>query len=88
MAISKPLPDFSGILQNLAECPHPGKVSFGSEATARSRAEDLDFGYYKCACGAWHLTSQWSVNDCPICGAPLDEYTSCGCYEELHYGRD
>ena len=23
---------------------------------------------------------------CPVCGAPYDEYVSCGCYEDIHYG--
>ena len=25
---------------------------------------------------------------CPICGLDNDEYTSCGCYEDIHYGSD
>ena len=24
--------------------------------------------------------------DCPICKAPLDDHTSCGCFEDVHYG--
>ena len=23
---------------------------------------------------------------CPICGTEIDDYLSCGCYEDLHYG--
>jgi len=26
--------------------------------------------------------------DCPICGSPNDEYTTCGCYADVHYGKD
>ena len=25
---------------------------------------------------------------CPICLAPNDEYTTCGCYADIHYGKD
>lgn len=26
--------------------------------------------------------------ECPVCGAECDDYQSCGCYEEIHYGKD
>ena len=72
----------------LSECPHPNKVVFRSAAKARKRARELHMDWYKCVCGSWHLTTPPDYEPpCPVCGAPINEYESCGCYEELHYGR-
>lgn len=26
--------------------------------------------------------------ECPICGAICDDYVDCGCFADVHYGRD
>ena len=72
----------------LSVCPHPGKVKFKSKAKARKRARQLSMKYYECVCGKWHLTSTVHHTDCPICGMPDDEWQSCGCHEDILYGRD
>jgi hypothetical protein len=75
-----------------ANCPTPSKVIFASQETAERRAGELGFRAYLCLCNRWHLTSQIEYEDprdgytCPVCGLPCDEYSSCGCYEDLHYG--
>lgn len=71
----------------ISECPHPTKVRFDTKRKAERRAEQLGMEAYECVCGKWHLTGQCTREPaCPICGAPIDEYTSCGCFEDLHYG--
>lgn len=75
---------------HVAACPHPTKVKFDSQAAAdraASRRVRTDFKSYECVCGKWHLTTSMGEPECPICGAPIDEYTSCGCFEDIHYGR-
>ena len=80
------------IRREISECPHPTKVVFTTRKKARRRAKQLGMTEYRCVCGNYHLSSQVGADVyepcCPICGAPFDEYWSCGCYEEIHYGKD
>lgn len=71
---------------DVSACPHPGKKRFKTQSYAEQRAFVLNMNAYLCVCGCWHLTSQNRQDECPICGCPLDEYTSCGCYEDLMFG--
>lgn len=71
----------------LGKCPHPDKKRYHTERMAKKWAGHRGLNYYKCICGLYHLTSYGIEPTCPICGAPIDEYTSCGCYEDLHYGE-
>lgn len=78
------------IRDELGTCPHPSKTRFKTQEYAQVRAAVLGYSAYECVCGYWHLTSQLtsqqSINECPICGCPLDENTNCGCYDDLHFG--
>ncbi len=48
----------------ISACPHPKKVEFRSAAKARKRARQLrGMDFYKCVCGAWHLTSKRPAHD-------------------------
>ena len=70
----------------LSVCPQPKKVEFRSQAKARTRARLLGMYYYHCICGSWHLTTRLR-GGCPICHAPNDGHTDCGCFAEIHYGK-
>jgi hypothetical protein len=76
----------------LSFCPHPSKVIFRSMAKARKRAREIGgLLPYKCVCGKFHLTTDVKnpkEPECPICGSPIDERVSCGCFEDLHWGND
>ncbi len=74
----------------LSACPHPDKKVFGSMSAAQRRAEQIGgLKAYRCVCGKFHMTTDVDnprEPECPICGTPIDEYTSCGCFEDLHWG--
>lgn len=73
----------------ISTCPHPDKLRFYSRADAEKSADRIGLNVYECVCGMWHMTGQCSSEpECPICGAPLDEWNDCGCYAELHWGGD
>ena len=68
------------------------KVVFTSMEAAEQRANEIGgLKAYECVCGKFHMTTDVDnprEPECPICGAPIDEWTDCGCYAELHWGGD
>ena len=87
--MSKLVHDLLAFRTNISECPHPTKKRFKTEAAAQRRADTLGLEIYECVCGMWHMTGQCTREpSCPICGAPIDEYTDCGCYAEIMWGGD
>lgn len=82
--------DLERFRDDISTCPHPWKLRFENKRDAMDHAVDLGLKVYKCVCGDWHMTGQCSEYvdpECPICGAPIDDWgPGCGCFEELHYG--
>jgi hypothetical protein len=74
----------------LADCPCPNKLRFSDQRSAQVKAQRVGgMAIYKCRCGDWHMTTDVDYEAlCPICGTLDDEYLSCGCFEDIHYGRD
>ena len=74
----------------LSKCPHPNKVRFTSFDAAEQRANEIGgLKAYKCVCGQYHMTTDVDnprEPECPICGAPIDEYSDCGCYNDIMFG--
>lgn len=75
-------------VKEISKCPHPDKKRYRTEHMARLWARRRGLNFYKCRCGLYHLTSYGLEPTCPICGTEIDKYHSCGCYEDLMYGRD
>lgn len=80
--------DLKNFVAALSVCPHPKKRKYKTPAKARKYARLYHMDWYECVCGKYHLTSKVHHDNCPLCGLPDDEYQSCGCFEEIHYGRD
>ena len=93
--VDKLYDDLKRMNKPLTVCPHPEKRRFDTREGAERRARYLWQTYaammdtYKCACGKFHLTSVPSQSSCPLCGAEIDEFGhTCGCYNDIHYGKD
>jgi hypothetical protein len=70
--------------QRMAKCPHPEKLRFVTESDAQTKADKIGgMEVYECVCGMYHMTT---IPTCPICGAYIEE--NCGCFAELHIGKD